>query len=517
MKWRWPWRRETAGARPAAGTAASGRSKSGPRLQWLGWDGRTLRWRLEAVDAIAPELRIDGIALQRLDRLAGERVIESGFDFSPTGNDELEFSIGVGDDRAPLASPWRVRFGAAAAAGVDQWSQARRFLAPLAGTPALPALHWSELPAVAVIVPIYNAAASVQRCLDALAQWTPPAVRWVLVDDASDDPAIATLLDRHARRDGVRVERHERNRGYTSAVNTGIAAAGAADVVLLNSDTEVGPRWLESLRLAAYGDDTIGTVTAASDNAGAFSVPELEQYCPIPGHWSLVEAQRAVLQQAGLRFPELPTGNGFCMFVKRAVIDRVGAMDAEAFPAGYGEENDFCQRAIAAGWRNVVAGNVLVRHQRSASFGDARRAALGAQGMQVLRARWPRYEADVGAALHGFDRRVLDYRVRRSYAGIDGRYASAAPRERVLILGGDPLPVAEVEPYRLYGTSPPELRDADDSRIAVATAGGTPMQEQLRCWLVAHAIERVVPERQATAFGALVADAAASLGIPLRS
>ena len=62
------------------------------------------------------------------------------------------------------------------------------------------------------------------------------------------------------------------------------------------------------------------------------------------------------------------------MYVKREVIDRVGMMDADAFPGGYGEENDFCQRAIGAGYRNVIAGNVLVRHERSVSFGDARRA-----------------------------------------------------------------------------------------------------------------------------------------------
>jgi hypothetical protein len=107
------------------------------------------------------------------------------------------------------------------------------------------------------------------------------------------------------------------------------------------------------------------------------------------------------------------------MFVKRALIDRIGTMDAEAFPAGYGEENDFCQRAELAGYRNIVAGNVLVRHERSASFGDERRAALGVQGMAVLRQRYPNYESDVGATLYSFARRVLDYRVRRTYSGSD--------------------------------------------------------------------------------------------------
>ena len=59
---------------------------------------------------------------------------------------------------------------------------------------------------------------------------------------------------------------------------------------------------------------------------------------------------------------------------------------------------------------------MLVHHERSASFGHARRVELGAKGMAVLRERYPDYEARIGETLFGFDRRVLDYRVRRTYA-----------------------------------------------------------------------------------------------------
>ena len=447
------------------------------------------------------------------------------FDYSPTGNDTLELSITSNAEQAPLAPAWRVCLGVAATPGIDQWTQAARFLAPLAGTPQLPLRAWADLPEVAILVPIHNAAASVQRCLDALERWTPRSVRWILVDDGSSEPAIAGLLAQHAQRSGVSVERHEHNRGYTRAVNTGIAAAGNADVVLLNSDTEVGPRWLESLRLAAYGDDAIGTVTAVSDNAGAFSVPELEQYCPTPARWDLAAAQRAVQQQAGLRFPELPTGNGFCLYIKRAVIDRIGAMDAEAFPSGYGEENDFCQRAIAAGYRNVIAGNVLVRHERSASFGDVRRAALGAQGMAVLRTRYPRYEADVAATLHSFDRRVLDYRIRRTWADSDGRYAAAPPRRRLLVVApDDPANAATLSPidsdcevFVITQTRHGHLRwvapDGNDLDIAQTAAA---VDERIRSLLVSLAIEAV----DASAPGELsvrMAAFAGSVGIPMLS
>ena len=37
-------------------------------------------------------------------------------------------------------------------------------------------------------------------------------------------------------------------------------------------------------------------------------------------------------------------------------------IDAQTFGRGYGEENDFSQRAIAAGWTNLIAADVLVRH-----------------------------------------------------------------------------------------------------------------------------------------------------------
>jgi GT2 family glycosyltransferase len=372
------------------------------------------------------------------------------------------------------------------------------------------------MPTVAIVVPIFNAPDSLRRCLAALERWTPASARWILVDDASTDPAVAPLLAQYGQRENVHVAHHPLNRGFTSAVNTGIAAAAGADVVLLNSDTEVGPRWLEGLRLAAYGNESIGTVTAVSDNAGAFSVPELEHYCPIPERWDLVAAQRAVLQQAGLSYPELPTGNGFCLFIKREVIARIGVMDAAAFPAGYGEENDFCQRAIRAGYRNVIAGNVLVRHERSASFGDVRRAALGAQGMAVLRERYPAYETDVGATLHSFARRVLDYRVRRTYAGSDGRYAVHAPRPRLLVTAvADARGAASTgyEVYVLHERPHLQLQRFDDGSVAAVAPDGASV-ENVRGWLIAQAIE-AVHTPTSDEFSAHVAAVAADLGIPL--
>jgi GT2 family glycosyltransferase len=440
---------------------------------WRGWDGTRLAWDGTAARACGDlELCIDGVLFERIGAAATMPTIEREFALSPSGCAEIEFAL-----RTPsgdlVAAPWRVLHGASAAPGADQWPGPVPALRPLA---ALPAEAKSDRGAArtSIIVPIYNSPQLVQYCVDAVLRWSRGAARLILIDDASPDPGVAELLERYARHERIVVHRNAENFGYTRSTNLGIELAGDDDVVFLNSDTEVGPSWLDMLRGIACADAQIGTVTAVSDNAGAFSVPEIEQYCPIPAQWTLAQAQRALLHHARDCLPELPTGNGFCMFVKRRLLERVGILDAQAFPAGYGEENDLCQRAERVGFRHVIAGNVLVRHARSASFGAERRAALGAQGMAVLRARYPDYEAKVGATLWSFARRVLDYRVRRVYADRDHFYAALPPRPRVLL-------VAEA------GRFLPALRGAYDCRVLRVVGSAA----QLRDAVLTQAIEFV--------------------------
>jgi len=459
---------------------------------WRAWDGRRLEWDGAAAHAAAEiDLCIDGVVFERTRRDAPY----AQFDFAPSGCAELEFSLRAGTEL--LGAPWRVLHGTPAAPGVDQWQGPVHAMQPLPPAPAAP--RDSGAARTAIVVPIYNSPQLVQRCIAAVLRWTRAPARLILIDDASPDAGIGALLARYDGAEHILVRRNERNLGYTRSSNLGIELAAADDVVLLNSDTEVGPCWLQALRAVAGADAGIGTVTAVSDNAGAFSVPELEQYCPIPERWTLPQAQRALLQHAGGCVPELPTGNGFCMFVKRRMFERVGVLDAAAFPSGYGEENDLCQRAERAGFRHAIAGNVLVRHARSASFGEARRLELGAQGMAVLRARYPDYEAKVGATLFGFTRRVLDYRVRRIYADRDHRYAALPPRPRVLLTRG-----AQVFAAALRGSF--DCRSLHDGDLHV---------DALRDQLQRRAIEFVHLHGDAEALAAPLRAAARGAGVAL--
>jgi GT2 family glycosyltransferase len=504
------------------------------RAEWLGWDGSRLRWQVlgDLGGIPATSLTVDGVRFAAYPRAeAGAHEFSCDFPYSPSGHRELSFEIVPIDAPAtPILSAWRARCAESAAPAVDAWTQQPKGLTTLSNTPQLPSAMLNALPPVAVVVPIYNSLQCVKRCIASVLRWSP-RVRLILIDDASTDPAIGATLAGFASRANVTIHCNERNRGYTHSVNIGMGLAGGADVVLLNSDTEVGPRWLSALKLAAYSREDIGTATAVSDNAGAFSVPEIEQHCPIPTRWNLPQAQRAVLHQAGTRYPQLPTGNGFCMYVKRVLLARIGPLDESAFAQGYGEENDFCQRAELAGFRNIIAGNVLVHHERSASFGDARRAALGAQGMQVLRERYPNYERDVGAMLFGFDRRVLDYRVRRTYAARDDDYAAQPPRPRLLVAADANDGAAErllgamdkrhevfllrreSDWVNLYRLAAGALRFERGVAIGTDAAALARVEQRLREWLIDFAIESV-HLRGAAASDGWLAGLAAGLEIP---
>jgi GT2 family glycosyltransferase len=81
----------------------------------------------------------------------------------------------------------------------------------------------------------------------------------------------------------------------------------------------------------------------------------------------------------------VPLDNGFCYAIRRGLIEKIGYFDEENFPQGYGEEDDFCLRAGAAGFMCAVATDAYVFHVKSATFTSDRRKPLVEAGVEVLR------------------------------------------------------------------------------------------------------------------------------------
>nr|WP_239059688.1 glycosyltransferase [Ruegeria sp. PrR005] len=247
---------------------------------------------------------------------------------------------------------------------------------------------------VAVVVPIYNAYEDVAICIDRLQAHTPAEVDILLINDCSPDPRIAGLLDKARTLPGFRVLENSENMGFTRTINRGLTETGGRDVIILNSDARVTPGWVEGLLQAAQAHPRVATVTAMSDRAGAFSAPNIGNENDLPEGISEEDYARAFRDRSLRLYPSVPTGNGFCMFIARACMDEIGLLDAEAFPRGYGEENDFCMRARRAGWQNLIDDATYVFHDRSKSFGAAK-TDLMAAGRKVIDERYPEYSAAI--------------------------------------------------------------------------------------------------------------------------
>src|SRR5262249_12280783 len=58
---------------------------------------------------------------------------------------------------------------------------------------------------------------------------------------------------------------------------------------------------------------------------------------------------------------------GFCLLIRRAVLDQIGLLD-ERFGIGCFEDDDFCLRAVRAGWKAVVARDAFVHHYGNRTF-----------------------------------------------------------------------------------------------------------------------------------------------------
>ncbi|NIE80511.1 glycosyltransferase [Asaia sp. As-1742] len=261
-------------------------------------------------------------------------------------------------------------------------------------------------PGCLVIIPVYRDHLLTRQCIEAVLADKSEDLECLVVDDCSPEPALSHMLDEFAARGDITLIRHAYNRGFTVSANAGLFRAEGRDVILLNNDAIIPEGGINRLRAWLDRDRAIGTVTPFSNDASILSYPSVSRPNPVPDRRLALATDRIFrsLPKSGL--VDLPTGNGFCMAIRGDCLAQTGLLDAEIFAQGYGEENDFCCRASALGWRHVAATDLFVRHVGTVSFGRTRSLLLE-RNLRMLNILHPGYDERVAAFIEKDPFRLL--------------------------------------------------------------------------------------------------------------
>lgn len=286
-------------------------------------------------------------------------------------------------------------------------------------TPAATPAPASLPAAIAVIVPVYRDVQITLNCLRSIiAAPSRTQIKLIVINDCSPEPDMAAQLQlageewlRQRDRSSVSeflLYRNEVNKGFVETANLGFALAEGLDLIILNSDTEVANDWVDRMLWHAYSRPEVGTVTPFSNNATICSFPHFPSGSELPEGLSVTEIDQVFATANRGRQLDLPTGHGFCMFIKRACLSETGVFDHERFHKGYGEETDFCVRAGNLGWKHIQAADVFVHHVGEVSFGadGAKQRSAAAEIMRSTHAQYEREVAYFVAADEGLPFRV---------------------------------------------------------------------------------------------------------------
>lgn len=112
---------------------------------------------------------------------------------------------------------------------------------------------------VSIILPVYNAEATLPKCLESIHEQTYRNIQLVAVDDCSTDVTL-TLLKHFKEESGIdtTIVHHEKNRGVAIARNTGLDIATGDYICWIDADDWLEPDAISKMMYAIGKSDILG-------------------------------------------------------------------------------------------------------------------------------------------------------------------------------------------------------------------------------------------------------------------
>lgn len=214
---------------------------------------------------------------------------------------------------------------------------------------------------VSVVLVTWNSAQYLRRCLEGLRQQTHSAVELIAIDNASSDDS-ATLVEPHA---GMLI-RNDTNRGFSAAVNQGIAAARGEYVLLLNPDCYLTRDYIASLVAVLESSGRFGAATGMLMRAEGEEIRPTNDIDTMGIRMTRTGRHLDIDRCQVLGARDVFGVSGAAALYSVAFLRDV-AIDGEIFDEdffAYREDADIAWRGQLFGWRSVFEPHAIGYHVR---------------------------------------------------------------------------------------------------------------------------------------------------------
>jgi len=211
-----------------------------------------------------------------------------------------------------------------------------------------PYSHYRSLPAVTVIIAVYNAEATLRECLDSLGRLRYPSYEVLVVDDGSTD-ASAQIMSEFPYR-----VISQPNRGVSAARNAGLDLACGDIVAYMDADARADPDWL-------------GFLVATMQETG-FEAAGGPNLLPPEDEWIARLVYRSPGGPTHVMLDDTLAEHvpGCNMAFRREILRQTGGFDPVFTAAG--DDVDICWRLMEGGHRIAFSPGAVVWHHRRTSF-----------------------------------------------------------------------------------------------------------------------------------------------------
>ncbi|MFC1580657.1 glycosyltransferase [Thermodesulfobacteriota bacterium] len=205
---------------------------------------------------------------------------------------------------------------------------------------------------ISIIIPIYNSANTLTKCLSGLSKCFSGDIEIILVDNNSTDNSLQVcnhFKSRYPKENIIVVE--EMKKGPAAARNSGVAKATGDWLLFTDADCMPSPDWVLDFR-THFNNSKVGAV------AGCIQpYPPTNLIQKTLALFTLTENKKEVIHN-NFKFPGglYPTAN---LAVRKNVFEMIGGFNEDL---KFGEDHELCYKTYKSGNRIKVVTDAIVEH-----------------------------------------------------------------------------------------------------------------------------------------------------------